>query len=126
MPVLPYCLRVILQTIFRRSHIFRRCQRQQHSPTPPTPVIDQHVTQFINEYVTPFVDSVTEHTSVDSIQHVRATLVQVNKEYIAREQAEIDNLRRIIRKVQDILEIEAGEIDEDGTSAFQTAVGTPC
>ncbi len=125
MPVLPYCLRVILQTIFRRSRIFHRCQRQQRSPTPPTPVIDQHVTQFINEYVTPFVNSVTEHTSVDSIERVRATLIQVNDEYIAREQAEIDNLCRIIREAQDILEIEAGEIDKDSTFAIGFPEGTP-
>src|SRR6266404_1064430 len=126
MPVLPYRLRLILQTIFRRSRIFhcRQRQQQQRTPTPSTPVIDQHVTQFINEYVTPFVDSVTEHTSVDSIQRVRAALIQVNDEYIACEQEEIDNLRRIIQEAQDILEIEAGEIDEDGTSAFYTAVGT--
>src|SRR6266404_5371194 len=125
MPVLPYHLHVILQTIFHCSCIFRRRQRQQRSPTSPTPVIDQHVTQFINEYVTPFVDSVTEHTSVDSIERVHAALIQVYDEYIAREQAEIDNLRCIIREAQDILEIEAGEIDEDSTSTFHTAVGTP-
>ncbi len=88
-------------------------------------MIDQHVTQFINEYITPFVDSVTEHTSVESIQHVCAALIQVNDEYIAREQAEIDNLRRIIREAQDILEIEAGEIDEDGTIAIRFPEGTP-
>src|SRR6266404_5701218 len=123
MPVLPFHLRLILQTIFRRSRIFRRHQRQQQqrSPTPPTPVIDEHVTQFITEYL----ESVTEDTPVKSIQRVRAALIQVNEEYIAREQAEIDNLHRIIREAQDILEIEAGEIDEDGTSAFETAVGTP-
>ncbi len=121
MPVLPYRLRVILQMIFRRSRIFRRRQCQQRSPTPPTPVIDEHVTQFITEYL----DTVTEDTPVESIQRVRAALIQVNEEYIAREQAEIDNLHRIICEAQDILEIEAGEIDEDGTSAFHTAVGTP-
>ena len=27
--------------------------------------------------------------------------------------------------MQDILEIEEGEIDEDGTTAFHTAIGTP-
>src|SRR6266403_4936484 len=123
MPVLPYRLRLIIQTIFRRSRIFRRRQRQQQqrTPTPPTPVIDEYATQFITE----FLGSVTEHTSVDSIQRVRAALIQVNEEYIAREQAKIDNLHCIIREAQDILEIEAGEIDEDGTSAFHTAVGTP-
>src|SRR6266404_2285325 len=104
MPVLPYRLRVILQMIFRRSRIFRRRQCQQRSPTPPTPVIDEHVTQFITEYL----DTVTEDTPVKSIQRVRAALIQVNEEYIAREQAEIDNLHRIIREAQDILEIEAG------------------
>src|SRR6266404_1325590 len=123
MPVLPFHLRLILQTIFRRSRIFRRRQRQQQqrSPTPPTPVIDEHVTQFITEYL----DLVTEDTPVESIQRVCAALIQVNEEYIAREQAEIDNLHRIICEAQDILEIEAGEIDEDGTFAFHTAVGTP-
>src|SRR5712664_580055 len=124
MPVLPYRLCVILQAIFRRSRIFHRhqCQQQQRTPTPPTPVIDEHVTQFITEYL----ESVTEDTPVKSIQRVRAALIQVNEEYIAREQAEIDNLRHIIHEAQDILEIEAGEIDEDGTTAFHTAVGTPC
>ncbi len=68
---------------------------------------------------------VTEDTPVESIQRVCAALIQVNEEYIAREQAEIDNLHRIICEAQDILEIEAGEIDEDGTFAFHTAVGTP-
>ena len=127
MPVLPYRLRLILQTIFRRSRIFhcRQRQQQQRTPTPSTPVIDQHVTQFINKYVTPFVDSVTEHTSVDSIEHVRAALIQVNDKYIAREQAEIDNLCRIIHEAQDILEIEAGEIDEDSTFAIGFPEGTP-
>src|SRR6266404_3078432 len=104
MPVLPYRLRVILQTIFRRSRIFRRRQRQQRSPTPPTPVIDKHVTQFITEYL----ESVTEDTPVKSIQRVHAALIQVNKEYIAREQAKIDNLHRIIREAQDIQPIPRG------------------
>ncbi len=124
MPVLPYRLRLIIQTIFRRSRIFRHRQRQQQqrTPTPPTPVIDEYATQFITEYLS----SVTEDTPVESIQRVHAALIQVNEEYITCEQAEIDNLRRIISEVQDILEIEAGEIDKDGTSAFQTAVGTPC
>ncbi len=123
MPVLPYHLHLIIQTIFHRSHIFhrRQCQQQQRTPTPPTPVIDEHTTQFITEYL----GSVTEDTPVESIQRIRAALIQVNEEYITREQAEIDNLHCIIQEVQDILEIEAGEIDEDGTSAFQTAVGTP-
>ncbi len=123
MPVLPYCLRLIIQTIFRPSRIFRCRQRQQQqrTPTPPTPVFDEYATQFINEYL----GSVTEDTPVESIQRVRAALIQVNEEYIAREQAEIDNLRHIISEAQDILEIEAGEINEDGTSAFETAVGTP-
>src|SRR6266404_4416094 len=123
MPVLPYRLRLIIQTIFRRSRIFCRRQRQQQqrTPTPPTPVIDEYATQFITEYL----GSVTEDTPVESIQRVRVALIQVNEEYIAREQAEIDNLCRIISEAQDILEIEAGEIDKDRTSAFQTAVGTP-
>ncbi len=51
---------------------------------------------------------------------------KVNKEYIAREQAEINNLHHIICEVQDILEIEAGEINEDGTVAIGFPEGTPC
>ena len=84
------------------------------------------MTQFVNEHVTPFLNKVTEETSVDSIQCLRASLITINEEYIAREQTEIDNLHHIIREAQDILEIEAGEIDEDGTTAFGTVEGTPC
>jgi len=69
---------------------------------------------------------VTEETSIESIQCLCASLIQVNEEYIAREQAEIDDLHRIIHEAQDILEIEAGEIDEDGTTAIGTVEGTPC
>ncbi len=74
--------------------------------------------------MTPFLNEVTEETSVESIQHLRTSLIAVNEEYIAREQTEIDNLHRIIREAQDILEIEAGEIDEDSTTAVGIE-GTP-
>src|SRR6267378_5432012 len=102
MPGLPYRLCVIVLSIFRRSRLFRRCQRLARTPTPPTPVLNEQVTQFIDEHVTPFVDSVTEHTSIDSIQCLCAALIQVNEEYIAREQAEINNLHRIIREAQEV------------------------
>ncbi len=126
MPGLPYHLHVILQTIFHHSRIFHRRQHLAHTPTPPTPVINKLITQFIDEHITPFIEEVTEHTSIDSIQHLRAALIQVNDEYIAREQAEIDNLHHIIREAQDILEIETGEIDEDSTTAIGFPEGTPC
>ncbi len=125
MPVLPYRLRIILQTIFHCSRIFHRRQHLARTPTPPTPVINEQVTQFIDEHITPFVNEVTKHTSVDSITHLRAALIQVNDEYITREQAEIDNLHHIICEAQDILEIEAGEIDEDSTFAIRFLEGTP-
>ncbi len=100
MPALPYHLRIILQTIFCRSCIFHRRQRLTRTPTPPTPEINKLVTQFIDNHVTPFVNEVTEHTSVDSIQQLRTALIQVNEEYIAREQLEIDNLNHIIHEAQ--------------------------
>ena len=83
MPGLPYHLHVIVLSIFRRSRIFRRRQCLARTPTPPTPVLNKQVTRFIDEHVTPFVDSVTEHTSIDSIQRLRAALIQVNDKYIA-------------------------------------------
>ena len=107
--------------IFRQSHIFCHHQRLARTPTPPTPTINKHVWQFITDHF----PKVTEETSVESIQHLWASLIQVNEEYIAREQAEIDNLHRIIHEAQDILEIEAGEINEDGTTAIGTVEGTP-
>src|SRR6266404_2566705 len=125
MPGLPYHLHVIVLSIFRLFHLFHRRQRLVRTPTPPTPEINEQVTRFIDKHVTPFVNEVTEQTSVDSIQRLCAALIQVNDEYIAWEQAEIDNLHCIIREAQDILEIEEGEIDEDGTTTFHTAIGTP-
>ena len=121
MPGLPYRLCVILQTIFHHSHIFRHRQRLACTPTPPTPTINEHVTQFINKHF----PEVTEETPVYAIQHLHAALIQVNEEYIAREQAEINNLHHIIHEAQDILEIKAGEINEDSTMAFETVEGTP-
>ncbi len=84
-------------------------------------MINEHVTQFITEHF----PEITEETSVDSIQCLCAALIQVNDKYIAQEQAEINNLHRIIREVQDILEIKTGEINEDSTTAFGTVEGTP-
>src|SRR5882762_3772944 len=112
MPGLPYCLCIILQTIFHCSCIFRCRQHLARTPTPPTPTINKHVTQFLNKHVTPFLNEVTEETSVESIQCFHASLIAVNEEYITREQEEINNLRHIIHEAQDILEMEAGEINE--------------
>ncbi len=124
MPGLSYHLHIILHHLFHHSRIFHRCQCQTRTPTPPATPNSVLVTRFINKHITPFLNKVTEETSINSIQHLRTSLITVNKEYIAREQAEIDNLHHIIHEAQDILEIEAGEIDEDGTTAVGIE-GTP-